>query len=346
MEKEFKRGLVLGKFFIPHKGHLYLIDTAISQCEKVYVMVCSLQREHVPGHLRYKWLKKIYKNNKNVKIIHCEDEYPQTPEEANSVDEFYNEYWCKSVYSRIKKLDVIFTSENYGEEFAKYLKIKHVLVDLDRKIFPISGTKARTETYKYWEYIPDIIKSYFAVKVVVLGPESTGKSTLVKNLANWYGCDFIEEYGRNYTEEIKEVLSLEKKDFINIAKNHFKISKNKIKDNNKKLLFFDTEAITTKIFGEFYLNNFKSKKIDKIISKQNFDIILLLNTDVEWINDGTRTFSDKNKRQEHFLKIKSELEKNNLNFHIISGTDYFERLKDSKIIIDNFCKNNKTKTVF
>lgn len=79
--KKFETGMVLGKFYPPHKGHLYLIDTAASQCEIVYVLCCSIKSEIIPGFLRWSWLMSIYKEQPNVKVIHVTDENPQYPEE-------------------------------------------------------------------------------------------------------------------------------------------------------------------------------------------------------------------------------------------------------------------------
>lgn len=158
MEKKFERGLVLGKFMPPHNGHLHLINSAVEQCEKVFVMICSLKNEPINGFLRYNWLRIIYDGQKNIEIIHVEDENPQKPEECDSVDTFYNDFWVPTVWDRVKKLDVIFTSEEYGDEFASYLGIKHVLVDIKRETYPVSGTKVRNNADKYFNFIPDEVK--------------------------------------------------------------------------------------------------------------------------------------------------------------------------------------------
>ncbi|MEO5811714.1 MAG: AAA family ATPase, partial [Rhodanobacter sp.] len=176
-----------------------MINTAASQCEKLFVIIGSLKSEPINGILRYNWLKMIFEDNKNIEIIHCTDENPQKPEECESLDVFYNEFWVPSVYNRVVSLDVVFTSESYGDEFAKYLGIEHVLVDIERKTYPVSGTKVRNNTAEYWDMIPDVVKPYYSKRIVVMGPESTGKSTLIKELAHHYSVDYLEEYGRTYT---------------------------------------------------------------------------------------------------------------------------------------------------
>jgi HTH-type transcriptional repressor of NAD biosynthesis genes len=327
MEKRFNCGLVLGKFMPVHNGHLHLIDTAIEQCEMVYVMVCSLESEPINGKLRWSWLQMIYQGYKNVKIINCEDENPQKPEECSSTDEFYHQYWLPSVYNRIDYLDAVFTSEEYGDEFAEYLEVEHVLVDLERKKYPVSGTLVRNDAFAMWDFIPDVVKSFFTKRIVVVGPESTGKSTLVKNLATHYTSAYVAEYGRTYIETVKPSMQLEIDDYYEIAGQHNDILLETHMNIESKYLFVDTDAITTKLFGEMYIDGFKDPRIDRIIDHQWFDLYLLMDIDVPWVDDGTRDFP--NDRARHFNKIKAELDRLGKNYVIING-DYEERFEKVK----------------
>ena len=324
MGKKYNDGLVLGKFMPPQNGHLYLIDTAASQCKTLHVMICSLEKEPIRGELRYLWLKEIYKKKPNVRIIWCRDENPQYPNECTTVDEFYNQYWVPTVYKHIKKLDVVFTSEEYGDEFGKYLGVPHVMVDQPRSHYAVSGTAVRTDPYNNWKFIPRVVRPYFTKKVVIMGPESVGKSTLIKKLSVEYDTYYVEEYGRTYTE-ISGTHSFTNQDFINIAEGHIE-SINETINKGEKVIFVDTEAMTTKIFGEMYLGDeFDPTKLDKIIKNQTFDLYLLLNIDVPWVDDGTRDFP--HKRKEHFERIKKELEDNKIPYVLISGSDYQERFE-------------------
>ncbi len=324
MEKKFKNGLVLGKFYPPHLGHLHLIDTAAKQCEQVHLMVCSLQSEIIPGEYRHSWLYNHYKNS-NVKVIHCGENLPQHPEECTDLDEFYNKYWVPTVYKYVKELDVVFTSEDYGDEFANFLGIQHVLVDKQRKTYPISGTKIREDVFSNWEFIPKFAKSYFMKRIVIIGPESTGKTTLTKMLSEHFNAEHTEEYGRTYTN-ITGTKNLTVEDFEKIAKGQFKDNFLDSKKDDTKLLFCDTEAITTKIFGEMYIDLDINDTIELIIFRQRFDLWLLLDVDVPWVNDGTRDFPDK--RKWHIDRIKEELESKGIKYVLISG-DYKQRFEKS-----------------
>jgi len=332
MEKRFKAGLVLGKFMPVHNGHLFLIDSAIEQCEIVYVMVCSLKNEPINGKLRWSWLKMLYSGYENVKVIHCEDENPQKPEECNTIDEFYNEFWLPSVYNRIDYLDSVFTSEEYGEEFAEYLRVEHVLVDLERIKHPVSGTLVRNNAFSMWEHIPDVVKSFFTKRIVVLGPESTGKSTLVKKLSEYYTSTYVAEYGRTYTETIKVGTQLGVEDFYNIAIKHNDMLLETQMNIESKYLFADTDAITTKLFGEMYIDGYSDPRIDEIIETQWFDLYLVMDIDVPWVDDGTRDFPKG--REKHLNMIKDELDKLGKKYVLISG-DYDERFEKAKKEIES-----------
>ena len=318
MDKKYKNGLCLMKAYPPTKGHQFLIDSATKHCEVVHVMICSLKSETISGELRAQWLRDMYQFNPNVRIIHCTDENPQYPSECASLDEFYKSYWVPTVYKNIKELDVVFTSEDYGEEFAEYLGVKHIMVDKDRTIVPVSGTAVRQNALSNWHLIDKQVQRHFMKKVVVLGPESTGKSTLISNLARYFGANYVEEFGRTYTEDTgTDNLTL--KDFENIVFGHID-SIQKVEPS--KVVFIDTEAITTKIFAEMYLGSCDSDYINEAIDNQHFDLYLVLDIDVPWVDDGTRDFPEG--REEHLARIKEILGMRNIPYTLISG-DYQER---------------------
>src|SRR6185436_8506799 len=79
--KKFKCGFTLGKFMPPHAGHLHLIREARKQTEKLIVLVCSIEKEPIPGSMRYEWMKDIFSDDPNVEIIHVTNEVPSYPHE-------------------------------------------------------------------------------------------------------------------------------------------------------------------------------------------------------------------------------------------------------------------------
>lgn len=325
--KKYKHGMVLGKFYPPHNGHLYLIEEAIKQCYRVTIFLCTQPSESIDADIRYNWMSDIIqKKGWDVTFIHIKDELPQHPDPLD-LDNFYD-IWCNEVNSRVHDLDVVFTSEKYGDEFAEYLGVEHVLIDLPRLTHSVSVTSIRSNPIENWEHIPDVVKPYFKKKIVIVGPESTGKTILTNKLAKYFGGDIIREYGREFTNN-KPATKMNIKDFETIAEIHKSKIDDVITNGDNPLIFIDTEAITTYLFGGLYLgkHNFSSEKIVDIIFDQIFDLILLCDIDVPWVDDGTRDFP--NKRKEHLKDIKNALKMFEFDYKIIRG-NYDERFELAK----------------
>jgi NadR type nicotinamide-nucleotide adenylyltransferase len=336
MEKRFKDGLVLGKFYPPHKGHFYLMDSAIEQCERVHILVCSLESEEIKGELRASWIWLHYFNNPNVNVIHIINENPQYPDECDSDDEFYD-IWVKTVYDKIDRLDAVFTSEDYGEIFSKYLGVENVLVDKARITFPVSGTAVRNDAHSNWDLITDPVRDHFRHKVVIVGPESTGKSTLTKQLAEHYNGGLLEEYGREYTDD-NIASEMTPDDYVHIARKHQDKLQQLNSSTDKRIIFSDTEAIVTKTFAKMYsvYDEAMDKELDRIIKFQSgwFHLYILIYPNIPWDDDGTRDFPDFKDRLRHFLLIKGELIKNNTPYVVIGGQNSFStstRIIDEKL---------------
>lgn len=98
-------------------------------------------------------------------------------------------------------VDAVFTSEDYGQELAERLGAQHVLVDLDRTAHPVSGTAVRADARSRWQDLALATRAGLAARVVVVGAESTGTTTLSKALAKHYRSPWVPEHGRLHTEE-------------------------------------------------------------------------------------------------------------------------------------------------
>lgn len=334
MEKKYKNGLVLGKFFPVTTGHLYLIDTAIENCEHVHVIISHNKTQNIPGEVRYQGLKKTYQNNPNVTVYQFDDTgLPQHDYECESIDEFYS-YWIPEIYNLVDELDVVFTSEDYGEGFAEYLGVDHFLVDKERSKYPVSGTAVRENPFEKWDFIADELKPFFVKRIAIMGPESVGKSTMTRELANWYQTNFVDEYGRIVYEANGNKVGVE--DFIPISEGRQSLEDWAIKKSNK-LLFCDTEDITTYLFLDMYCPNEDHQKetnwfLTKLSEKKKYDLYILLKPDCDAIQDGTRNFLEE--RQAHYEVIKNELVNRGCHFVEVGGT-WRERFDTSVEIIKN-----------
>lgn len=320
-----------------HDGHQFLIGTAIAHSEKVTVVVGTLPTEPIPGEIRYKWVKDEYRTYPNVTVCWINEVLPQTPEED---PEHFWDIWVGVAKRFCPDIDVIFTSESYGDPYAQYLGVKHHLVDIGRNIVPVSGTLVRKDPFAMWDYIPDHVKPYFVKRIAIMGPESCGKSMLTKQLAKVYDTVYVEEYGRTVWEENESVT---KEDFIRIATGHKLLEDTLVKQANK-LMFSDTEILTTKIFFDMYhpketIPELRDSRcqIDRILNDiekegKRYDLYILLKPDCDAIQDGTRQFL--NERRNHYNKIKQVLTDKELPFVEVGGS-WVNRYTEARTAIKN-----------
>jgi len=170
-------------------------------------------------------------------------------------------------------------------------------------------------------------------KLILIGPESTGKTTLSVHLAKLYNFDLIAEYSREYLS--KKNNSYDYEDLKKIAIQQNQIEKN----NNSEKIIIDTDLLTIKIWSEFKYGSCDSE-IEKIISSydRNNRYYLLLKDDIKWQYDPLR--ENKNDRSEIFLLFKKLLEKERLNFSIITGTGVSRVNNAIKIVEERFLHKN------
>ncbi|MEY5048379.1 MAG: hypothetical protein RLZZ175_1738 [Bacteroidota bacterium] len=323
-------GFVFGKFMPPHKGHLYLIDEAKKKVNHLYVLVCSIEKEPIKGYLRYRWLRNIYLKHEGITVVHVQDENPQVPQEH---PDFWN-IWKNTFEKHIpSKIDFLFTSENYGEKMASTMGIKHKIIDLERKNFPISARDIRQNWQQNWHFIPDEVKPFYCKKIVLTGSESTGKSTLCELLAKHYNTKAVPEYARTLFENNHGVLTYE--DISSIVSGQLHHEEIAAQQSNG-LLFCDTDAIATLVWSEIYFNKCPQWIID-LTYNQDYTLHLLMDIDIPWVQDNTREFP--HLREYHFNKIKTELELRKLPYQIISGS-FEERFRKAVEIIDDYLKYN------
>lgn len=239
-----------------------------------------------------------------------------------------------------KHIDVVFSSEpSYGDIFNElYPEARHVVLDADRKRFPISGTKIREEgVIAHWDMVPQVVRQDYVKRVVIMGTESTGKSTLVRNLAALYDTEYVAEYGRTYYENMGHY-ETQVTDFRKIAVQHASDIESAVKRANK-VLIVDTEAhVTANFLSMYHPESEPDPVVEAIASSQHFDAVIMLSTDVEWIQDGTRAFGEHQQRLEAYAALKRRLQEEGVNFVEVEG-NYHDRLNQSIVVIDEVLDN-------
>lgn len=168
-------------------------------------------------------------------------------------------------------------------------------------------------------------KEVNCIKVVLFGPESTGKTTLCNQLASYFETCVVPEYMRTYLQEKWDntKTSCQKIDLLPIAKGQIDLE-NKISPLANRVVFCDTNLREIKVYSKAYYNGFCPENIRLAVNTHNYNLYLLTYIDTPWQADDLR---DKpNERIHMFQKFKEELDKNKCNYSILKGTKE-ERLK-------------------
>ena len=310
------RGIILGKFYPLHKGHIFLIQSAINHVDELILLIGSLKSETISGDLRFNWLQKTFPN---LKIYHITDENPQYPHEHPN---FWN-IWKSSIRNFVPdKIDFLFTSEDYGDQLASIFNATHICIDKERINVPISATEIRKNPIKYWDFLSDITKPYFVKKIVLYGPESTGKTTLAKQLAEYFNTEWIPEFARIYLENKNS--PVEESDIPIIAKGQLELEDKAIQKANR-FLFCDTDVLVTKVYSEHYYKNCPTW-IQDIAYNRQYELYLLTNNDIPHVADPLRDRADR--REEMFSIFEKELILTKKPFIRITG-DFNNRFKQA-----------------
>ena len=168
-------------------------------------------------------------------------------------------------------------------------------------------------------------------KVVITGPESTGKSTLCHLLAKHYQTTWCPEYARNYLH--MHGTNYTYCDLLNIANGQLSLEDEYItKSQDNNLLFIDTDMYVMKVWCEYVYHNCHPEILQQI-STRHYDLYLLCNIDLPWVADDLREYPDELPRQELYRMYKDILVNQHVPWAEINGT-YEQRLDKAINAID------------
>ncbi|QDL55786.1 AAA family ATPase [Rhodoferax aquaticus] len=309
----FQHSLVIGKFYPPHLGHEYLMRTASQHSASVTVLVLGASAERISIANRVAWLQDALQENPNIQVIGALGDVP--------VDYLDDAIWQAHVdimkctieaaqqsTPGLVPVDAVFSSEPYGERLAHYFAARHVCLDQSRSLYPVSGTAVRADVPGQWHMLSPAVQAGLALRVVVVGAESTGTTTLSQDLAKslrqqggvWSQTRWVAEYGREYSAKL---LALAKaanpratalnsdwrsSDFEHIARTQCALEEQAAR-HGCTVLVCDTDALATCIWHERHMGQHSDAlaAIAKAMPPRAL-YVLTSEVDVPFEDDGLR----------------------------------------------------------
>ncbi|MDJ0464623.1 AAA family ATPase [Streptomyces sp. H27-C3] len=296
----YKHALVLGKFYPPHAGHHHLVRTAQSRCERLTVLVCASSAESVPLADRVEWMRAVHPD---ADVVGAVDDIP-----VDTTDpDVWDAHMAVFLAAVPTPVDAVFTSEAYGDELARRFGAESVCVDPERTAFPVSATAVRADPVGRWDCLEPPVRAALARRVVVLGAESTGTTTMARALTGhyrarggvWAGTQYVPEYGREFSERKLTALRAERPDAdwpdATFTSEEFPLIAQRQADDEdaaagagSPVLFCDTDAFATTIWHERYLGG-PNPEVARIAARGSQHLWLLTDhTRVPFEDDGLR----------------------------------------------------------
>lgn len=177
------------------------------------------------------------------------------------------------------------------------------------------------------------------IKVVIFGPESTGKTTLSRHLARYYNSVWVPEYAREYLQNKwnNERKTCSQEDLLPIALGQMKLE-NELAQKTNTVLICDTDLLETKVYSEVYYEGTCNPILDKYAKLNTYDLYFLTYIDVPWEADDLR--DRPNNREKMFEEFEDALIEHNRNYVILKGGKK-QRLELAVKHIDKLLKNKK-----
>ena len=292
----YRHGLLIGKFYPPHAGHHALIRWAAGRCDRLTVLAMAGATETITLADRVAWLRDEHGGEPGVRVVGTRCDAP--------MDVTDDRVWAAQVAIMRAALepeatvDAVFCGDSYGAELARRFDADPVTVERSA----LSSTAVRADLAARWGDLAPATRAGLTTRVVVLGAESTGTTTVARALAEhyrarggpWSATTCVTEYGRDHTEikwaeqpgRLDEVV-WDTADFDVIATEQTR-RENAAARAGSPLLVCDTDAFATAVWERRYLG--AAARVGQPWTEVPRRAVYLV-TDhdgVPWVDDGMR----------------------------------------------------------
>jgi HTH-type transcriptional regulator, transcriptional repressor of NAD biosynthesis genes len=312
--REFEHALIVGKFFPPHVGHEYLIRTALQVCRRVSVVVLAASSEPLPMELRARWLRECFPDADGLRVVAALDDIPVDYDDE-AIWRAHIDVMRRALRADAdshdepeRPVDVVFSSEEYGDTLARWFGARHVCLDRGRSLYQLSAGQIRRDLAGHWMALPAPVRAGLALRVALVGAESTGTTTLARDLCAalrarggaWARTEWVPEFGREYSVNLLAVARARdpaarpqdavwtEEDFVEIAREQNRLEDEAVRRGGP-VLVCDTDAMATAVWHERY-RGARSANVERVADAMAPRALYLLtdHEDVPYEDDGLR----------------------------------------------------------
>lgn len=274
---ELTTAAVFGKFWPLHVGHLRLIGEAVANADRVIVVVNDGD-EDVPVAVRMSWVAESFPS---AAVTSAPD---LCGHDSDACTPTCSQHYANWVTETIGRVDVVVAGESYGELLAGCLGAASVR--LDRTELPAAGREIRADPVGNWDLLSEPSRAWYCRRVVVVGAESTGTTTLAADLAEHLNTLWVPEYGRQFTEDHGIDHAWVTSDFDEIAMRQAAMEDEAARRSGP-ILVCDTNTLATAIWHERYLGT-RSWSVESIAEGRRTHLYVLTGDEIAFVQDGMR----------------------------------------------------------
>lgn len=307
MRQSKRKGVVLGDFCPLNNAHVHMIEFALNYVEELTIVVDEHAADTIAAAVRQGWLSELFPG---VAIKRVKSTVWHKSDGAD-----YSSRLVTGLRKLLPKTNgFLFCLEARGKLLAEALGASYIPVDPTLVGHKVSEAEVRKDPLKHWASLPRIVRPHFVRRVCVFGPESTGKSTLAKQLAQRFGTVYVPEYAKTYIETTGK--EIDDDDMLAIARGQCAAEDALARDANR-VLFCDSDLVTSIIWSGRLVGRVPDW-LRKEADRRHYDLYLLTHYDVPWVDDVHRYIPEESPA--FFDRCVLELESRKRSFSQIKGS--------------------------
>ncbi len=347
----YDNGLMIGHFEPLHLGQMRSILAAAGQAKSLHIVITKHPAPHPDFYItlqdKARWLQMACAE---LPFIHIHT----TKEIALPLHESFDDVTIDVAASNAKlqrltqALDlpadaVLFVAANHPlaqDETREQLSMNVVTTSLQPEY---DSYAIAQNPVANWSAIHPQARGDYTKTVAIVGGESSGKTTLVHKLANYYGASFVLEMGRLYvsTDLGGKETGLQYSDYAPIALNHAQALREATANATAPVTIIDTDFVTTQAFCEEYEGRHQPF-VSACINEYQMDYTIMLDNNTPWVADGMRSLGDTNARGRFEQRLLDIFDRHNIDPHLIDKPDYDTRYYEAVTFIDEHIYGKKS----